>query len=121
MWINDVDDQFFNSLPQVGLNTSGAPPNADAGLDIDFANKGLLIPRVALTGTTNASPMSAHVAGMMVYNTATTADVTPGFYFDNGTKWVPSIPPVIPPAICYTGMEAPGQLFPLASQDKFSS
>jgi hypothetical protein len=82
----------LTAYPQVGLNTTGAPPNADAGLDIDFANKGLLIPRVALTGTTSASPMSAHVAGMMVYNTATTADVTPGFYFNNGTKWVPSIP-----------------------------
>jgi hypothetical protein len=29
---------------------------------------------------------------MMVYNTATTGDVTPGFYYNNGTKWVPSIP-----------------------------
>ena len=82
----------LTAFPQVGLNTSGAPPNADAGLDIDIANKGLLIPRVALTGTANAAPMSAHVAGMMVYNTATIADVTPGFYFDDGTKWVASIP-----------------------------
>lgn len=82
----------ITAYPQVGLNTTGAPPNADAGLDIDIANKGLLIPRVALTGTTNAAPMSAHVAGMMVYNTATVADVTPGFYFDDGTKWVASIP-----------------------------
>jgi hypothetical protein len=82
----------MTAYPQVGLNTTGAPPNADAGLDVDIANKGLLIPRVALTGTSSPSPLSAHVAGMMVFNTATTADVTPGFYFDDGTKWVASIP-----------------------------
>lgn len=82
----------LTAYSQVGLNTTGAPPNADAGLDIDIANKGLLIPRVALTGTTSPSPMSAHVAGMMVYNTATIADVTPGFYFDDGTKWVTGLP-----------------------------
>jgi hypothetical protein len=32
--------------------------------------------------------MTAHVAGMLIYNTATVGDVTPGFYFNNGTKWV---------------------------------
>ena len=76
----------------VGINTTGAVPNASAGLDVDFSNKGLLIPRVALTGTANAAPLAAHVAGMIIYNTATVSDVTPGFYYDNGTKWVPSLP-----------------------------
>ena len=83
----------FSAFSQgVVLNTTGNPPNASAGLDLDFTNKGLLIPRVALTGTANAAPLAAHVAGMMVYNTATAGDVTPGFYYDNGNKWVPSIP-----------------------------
>jgi len=76
----------------VVINTTGNPPNASAGLDVDFPDKGLLIPRVALTATNNASPLAAHISGMMVYNTATTGDVTPGFYYDNGTKWIPSIP-----------------------------
>jgi len=73
----------------VGINATGSQPNASAGLDVDFANKGLLIPRVALTSTSAFAPLSAHVAGMVVYNTATTGDVTPGFYYDNGTKWIP--------------------------------
>jgi len=73
----------------VGINATGSQPNASAGLDVDFANKGLLIPRVALTSTSAFTPLSAHVAGMVVYNTATTGDVTPGFYYDNGTKWIP--------------------------------
>jgi len=75
----------------VVINTTGNPGNAAAGLDVDFADKGLLIPRVALTGTSSPAPLTAHVAGMMVYNTATAGDVTPGFYYDNGTKWVPAV------------------------------
>jgi len=72
----------------VGINASGAQPNASAGLDVDFTNMGLLIPRVNLISTSSFAPLSAHVAGMVVYNTATANDVTPGFYCDNGTKWI---------------------------------
>lgn len=80
-----------NSLAQgVAINTTLAPANTSAGLDIDFSNKGLLLPRVALTGTNSALPLSAHVAGMIVYNTATVSDVSPGIYYNNGTKWIAS-------------------------------
>ena len=80
---------FSGYSQNVGINATGAQPNASAGLDIDFPNKGLLIPRVALTSTTSFAPLAAHVAGMVVYNTATAGDVTPGFYYDNGLKWIP--------------------------------
>src|SRR5690606_8893417 len=33
-------------------------------------------------------PLSAHVAGMMLYNTATANDVVPGIYYNDGTKWI---------------------------------
>lgn len=72
----------------LGINTTGGAPNASAGLDLDFSNKGLLIPRIALTGTTSFAPFASHTAGMVVFNTATAGDVTPGFYQDNGTKWI---------------------------------
>jgi hypothetical protein len=72
----------------VGINATGTNPNTNAGLDIDFPDKGLLIPRVALSSSSSASPLAAHVAGMVVYNTATAGDVVPGFYYDNGTKWI---------------------------------
>lgn len=76
------------------INTTGNPPNASAGLDVDFANLGLLIPRIALTSTSSFAPLPAHVAGMIVYNTATTGDVTQGFYYNDGSKWVSfDIPP----------------------------
>ena len=74
----------------VGISSTGSiPANPAAGLDINFTDKGLLMPRVALTGTTSFSPLTAHVAGMVVYNTATSGDVLPGYYYNDGTKWNP--------------------------------
>lgn len=73
------------SAQSVGVNTSS--PNSNAALDVVSTNKGVLIPRVSLSSSTSASPLGAFVAGMMVYNTATAGDVTPGFYLCNGTKW----------------------------------
>ncbi len=73
----------------IGMNSTASPPDPSAGLDVSFTNLGLLFPRVALANSTSFSPLSAHVAGMMVYNTAAASDVTPGFYIDNGTRWLP--------------------------------
>lgn len=77
------------SLAQVTIGSSQIP-HQDALLDLkqEGATKGgLLLPRVALERTTSFSPLSAHTQGMVVYNTATTGDVTPGFYQNNGSKW----------------------------------
>ncbi|NQY28435.1 MAG: hypothetical protein HRT69_03080 [Flavobacteriaceae bacterium] len=74
------------STAQVGIGTT--TPNADAELDITSTTRGLLLPRVALSNTTNSSPLSTDVAGMTVYNTATTGDVTPGFYYNDGALWI---------------------------------
>jgi hypothetical protein len=77
----------------VGISPTGStPPNSSAGLDINFDTQGFLIPRVALTATTSFLPLSAHIAGMIVYNTASVADVTPGIYTNDGTKWVAGTP-----------------------------
>jgi hypothetical protein len=67
----------------------------DAVLEVESATKGVLLPRVPLTNTTSAAPLSAHVAGMMVYNTATAGDVTPGVYTNNGTVWVKNEPSAV--------------------------
>lgn len=69
----------------VGVGT--ATPDKDAALEISSTTKGFLLPRVALVNSFDPAPLSAHVAGMMVFNTATTGDVTPGFYFNNGVVW----------------------------------
>lgn len=79
---------FYTSSAQVGIGTTS--PNADALLDIDATTTvgGLLLPRVTLTSTASFAPLSAHVQGMSVYNTATIGDVTPGHYINNGVSWV---------------------------------
>lgn len=69
------------------VGKSNADVNTNAVLELEAENKGLLLPRVALTETTKANPLSAHVSGMTVYNTATVADVVPGFYYNDGSKW----------------------------------
>jgi hypothetical protein len=76
----------FGTIAQVGIGTT--TPNASSLLDVSSVDKGLLIPRIALVQTTNFSPLLAHVAGMLVYNTATASDVSPGQYYNNGTKWI---------------------------------
>src|SRR5690554_1951701 len=75
---------------QVGIGTTN--PNPNSLLDLSSTDKGLLIPRVALTGTDSPSPLSEDVAGMIVYNTSTAGtginSVTPGFYVNDGTNWI---------------------------------
>ncbi len=83
---------FAVSAQNVGINNTGASPNASALLDVDAAptnDKGILIPRVPLTQTSSNAPIGGGVAtSLMVYNTATANDVTPGYYYWDGTKWV---------------------------------
>jgi hypothetical protein len=67
----------------------GAPGNPDLNAVLELTGpKGLLLPRVFLAGTTDPSPLSAHTAGMVVYNTATAADIKPGYYYNDGVKWL---------------------------------
>jgi hypothetical protein len=79
---------FGYANAQMKLGDNPTTTNTNALLEMETTNKGLLLPRVALTSTTAFAPLTAHVAGMAVYNTATAGDVTPGYYFDNGTAWV---------------------------------
>ena len=72
---------------QVGIGTT--TPNASAQLDVISLDKGVLIPRLALTSSTDVTTISnGNVVSMLVYNTATVGiDISPGFYYWNGTQW----------------------------------
>jgi hypothetical protein len=78
------------SAQNVGIGTS--MPDASAKLDVVDANRGLLIPRVALTATNASGPVTSPATSLLVYNTAIDGtapnNVWPGFYYWNGTKWV---------------------------------
>jgi BclB C-terminal domain-containing protein len=62
------------------VSIGSATPHASAQLDIVSDNKGLLIPRVASTGS-----VAFPATGLLVYQTGG----TPGFYFYNGSIWTP--------------------------------
>jgi len=68
-------------------------PNTNAVLDLRSNDKlGMLLPRVNLQATNLAAPMSEHLKGMVVYNLVTAGtypnNVVPGFYYNDGTKWI---------------------------------
>jgi len=72
----------------IGIGESVFTPDPSAMLEVQATNKGILIPRVALTQTTLSSPITSPATSLLVYNTATINDVTPGYYYWDGTKWV---------------------------------
>jgi len=73
----------------LGIGPDTFDPDASAGVEMQFTDKGLLIPRVTLISTTSTSPITTPIAtSLLVYNTATNGDVTPGFYYWNGSKWM---------------------------------
>ena len=85
---------FFSiySFAQVGVNTT--TPNAM--LDVNSATNGVLISRIALTGSNVAAPVvnpqgGAVAISTLIYNTSTVTganSVSPGYYYWNGTLWI---------------------------------
>jgi hypothetical protein len=76
------------SISQVKIGDNPTNLNPNSLLELESTDKGLLIPRLSLTQTTNAAPLTNHVSGMIAYNTAEQNDVVPGFYYNDGSKWV---------------------------------
>jgi hypothetical protein len=73
---------------QVKVSNTPSVANPNAMLEIEATNKGLLLPRVALVSTTSFLPLSAFVKGMLVYDTVTVNDITPGMYYSDGVQWI---------------------------------
>lgn len=79
------------TLAQQGFGTN--TPDKSAAVDIVSSKRGLLIPRLNLVATNDASPIASTPAqSLLVYNNATagsgTTAVTPGFYYWDTNKWV---------------------------------
>ena len=76
----------------IGINATGATPDASSMLDVSATNKGLLIPRVSLSTTADVTTIAAPATSLLVYNTNTAITGTgangAGFYYWNGTNWV---------------------------------
>jgi hypothetical protein len=74
----------------VGINATGAAPDASALLDVVAADKGMLIPRVSITNALAAAPVVTPAISLLVYNTnaAIANGDGLGYYFWDGATWV---------------------------------
>ncbi|MBK6635926.1 MAG: hypothetical protein IPG38_18015 [Chitinophagaceae bacterium] len=74
----------------LAVNTTGVTAHSSAILDVSSVNKGILIPRVSLTGINDVATIAAPATSLLVYNTnaAITGGSGLGYYFYNGTQWV---------------------------------
>lgn len=90
---------FCLQAQNLGVNATGATPNASSIIDLNTGNtftspngKGLLPPNVALTSITDAVTVTSPAVSLLVYNSATvgtgSAAVVPGYYYWDGSKWV---------------------------------
>lgn len=75
-----------NVSAQQGFGTNA--PDKSSAVDIFSSKRGLLIPRLELKSTGVASPVTKPAESLLVYNTTTTGDVTPGFYYWENNRWV---------------------------------
>lgn len=73
----------------VGINNNGASPISSAMLDVSASNKGMLIPRVALSSTTDVVTIPNPATSLLVYNTNTNIvnGAGAGYYYWNGNAW----------------------------------
>src|SRR4030095_6772822 len=82
----------FSFAQSVGINNDGSAPNPSAMLDVKHPNKGLLVPRVMLTGTNDVTTIPSAATSLLVYNTTAAGSgataVSPGFYYWNGAAWL---------------------------------
>ncbi|MDI6833422.1 MAG: tail fiber domain-containing protein [Bacteroidales bacterium] len=77
----------ISKAQNVGIGNTSFTPHASAGLEIQFTNKGLLIPRVALTSVNDVTTIPSPATSLLVYNNGTGGLTPAGFYYWNGSQW----------------------------------
>lgn len=82
---------FFSQLcfAQVHINVTPGNEVPSAMLQIDATDKGVALPYVPLTSTTDNTTVNAPKDGLLVYNVNSTMDVTPGYYYYHNNAWHP--------------------------------
>jgi uncharacterized protein (TIGR02145 family) len=79
--------QVTSFAQSIKLNNQDDP--GSAMLEVNSASKGILIPNVSLTGSTDSTTIASPAVSLLVYNTATVSDVEPGYYYNSGTAVSP--------------------------------
>jgi len=76
-----------NIAQNVGIGDQSFTPDASAGLEIRYTDKGVLIPNVNIEDLSTADPVEEPAVSLLVYNTNETTGE--GFYYWSGTEWTP--------------------------------
>src|SRR5690606_38187521 len=82
------------AVAQVIIGGEDGRPNPQAMREVKSSEKGLLPPRVEVQATNQADPLTSFTsaAGITVYNTASAGAgataVSPGYYYNDGAKWI---------------------------------
>lgn len=82
----------FNSQlvrAQTGVGIGTLTPDASAALDISSLSKGVLLPRVVLTGPTDATTIPNPATGLAVFNATAAGALLPGIVSNVGTPASP--------------------------------
>jgi hypothetical protein len=85
-----VDGSTFNINAvgnNVGIGTN--TPNSSALLDLNSSNKGILFPKVNLSGVNDATTITSPSTGLVIYNTNTSLVNGVGLYINSGTSSAP--------------------------------
>ncbi|ARN79109.1 hypothetical protein BST97_14565 [Nonlabens spongiae] len=80
-----TDVSSFNTGGHVGIGTE--TPDSSTVLEVAGTDKGVLIPRVALTGTADTATITNPAVSLLVYNTAAVGGLEVGFVFWDGSEW----------------------------------
>jgi len=90
----------FCQLGGMSISPSGSAPDPSAGLDINFSNKGMLIPRVT---TGQRDSISNPAFGLLILNTTTNCVEMYGFGYWQSISCLCSGPPSTPSVISGNG------------------
>ncbi|PIF30501.1 hypothetical protein CLU81_0931 [Flavobacterium sp. 9] len=76
----------YTAYSQVGIGTP--VPNSSSQLEVVATDKGVLIPRINLTSSTDVTTIkNGNINSLLVFNTVSISDITPGYYYWYNNKW----------------------------------
>ncbi len=84
LWSGNIISQ------NIGINATGALPNASAMLDVSSTNKGVLYPNINLTSQTDGVTIPLPATGLTVWNTNVAMPCRAGYYYNAGTPASPA-------------------------------
>ena len=110
-----ANDLLFGTAGAGKVGIGGSPTDPSAILEVAATNKGVLLPKVTLTGVNDATTIATPAVGLLVYNTGTHTSYTrEGYMFWNGTEWrtidnEPAIAPTISAVHCSAASLSPSE------------